>query len=96
MAATVAVGQRAKRIDAPLKLTGLERFTADLRLPGLLYARPVGSAHAHARIRRVDKAAALAVPGVVAVLTAEDLPIKRDEKREERRRMTEIRPPNTV
>jgi CO/xanthine dehydrogenase Mo-binding subunit len=59
-------------------LTGLERFTGDLRLPGLLYARPVGSAYAHARIRRVDKSAALAIPGVVAVLTADDLPIARD------------------
>ncbi|MEA2528060.1 MAG: hypothetical protein QOF73_5287 [Thermomicrobiales bacterium] len=78
MAAGMAVGQRAKRLDAPQKLTGLERFTGDLRLPGLLYARPVGSAYAHARIRGIDKSAALAVPGVVEVFTAEDLPIARD------------------
>ncbi|MDP9366014.1 MAG: xanthine dehydrogenase family protein molybdopterin-binding subunit [Chloroflexota bacterium] len=79
MVAHVAVGQRAKRIDAPEKLTGQERFTADLALPGLLRARPVGSAYAHARIRGVDKSAALAVPGVVAVLTGDDLPLRRDE-----------------
>ncbi len=77
MVAGVAVGQRAKRLDAPQKLTGLERFTGDLRLPGLLYARPVGSAYAHARIRGIDKSAALSVPGVVAVFTADDLPIAR-------------------
>ncbi len=78
MAAGVAVGQRAKRLDSPQKLTGLERFTGDLRMPGLLYARPVGSAYAHARIRGIDKSAALAVPGVVNVFTADDLPIARD------------------
>src|SRR5215210_6881595 len=77
MAAGVAVGQRAKRLDAPQKLTGLERFSADLRMPGLLHARPVGSAYAHARIRGVDRSAALALPGVVAVLTADDLPLRR-------------------
>src|SRR5579884_1547967 len=79
MTAHTAVGQRTKRIDAPPKLTGQERFTADLKLPGLLYARTVGSAYAHARIKGVDKSGALAVPGVVAVLTAADLPIARDE-----------------
>ena len=78
MVAGLAIGQRTKRVDAPQKLTGVERFTGDLRLPGLLYARPVGSAYAHARIRGVDKSAALAIPGVVAVLTSDDLPIARD------------------
>src|SRR3712207_9058682 len=89
MVAHVAVGQRAKRVDGPQKLTGQERFTADLKLPGLLRARPVGSAYAHARIRGVDKTAALAVPGVVAGLTAEDLPLRREQngmpRSEERR-----------
>lgn len=81
MAATyAAVGRPTKRIDSPQKLTGQERFTGDLRLPGQLYARPVGSPYAHARIAGIDKAAALAVPGVVAVLTAHDLPIARDEQ----------------
>lgn len=78
MVAHVAVGQRVKRADAPPKLTGQERFTADVRLPGLLHARPVGSTYAHAHIRGVDKSAALAIPGVVAVLTADDLPLQRD------------------
>src|SRR3712207_490498 len=80
MAAHRAVGVRTKRIDAPPKLTGQEPFTADLRLPGLLHARPVGSAYAHARIKGIDKSRALAVPGVIAVLTANDLPIQKDEQ----------------
>jgi CO/xanthine dehydrogenase Mo-binding subunit len=79
MVATIGIGQRVKRLDAPQKLTGQERFTGDLRIPGMLYARPVGSTSAHARIVSVNKEAALAVPGVVAVYSADDLPITRDE-----------------
>ncbi len=79
MVAHAAVGKPQKRQDAPQKLTGQERFTADLQLHGLLHARLVGSAYAHARINGVDKSAALAIPGVVAVLTAADLPIAKDQ-----------------
>src|SRR6478752_1966151 len=79
MVATIGIGQRVKRLDGPVKLTGQERFTGDLRLPGMLYARPVGSAYAHAKITGVNKDAALAIPGVVAVLTADELPITKDE-----------------
>lgn len=79
MATHTAVGHRVKRLDAPQKLNGLERFTGDLRFPGLLHARLVGSTYAHARIKRVDASAAMQVPGVVAVLTADDLPLARDE-----------------
>jgi CO/xanthine dehydrogenase Mo-binding subunit len=50
------------------------RYTADLQLPGLLHARLVTSLYAHAKLRRVDATAARAVPGVVAVLTAQDMP----------------------
>lgn len=72
------VGTRMKRIDAPAKLTGVERFTGDMRPRGLLHARLVGAMNAHSLIRGVDKTAALAIPGVVAVLTADDLPISLD------------------
>ncbi|MFM9105353.1 MAG: hypothetical protein ACKOWF_01485, partial [Chloroflexota bacterium] len=78
MASRGAVGQRVRRLDSPPKLTGQERFTGDLRIPGLLHCRPVGSAHAHARIAGIDGSAALRIPGVVAVLTADDLPLSRD------------------
>ncbi|MGI9253670.1 MAG: xanthine dehydrogenase family protein molybdopterin-binding subunit, partial [Thermomicrobiales bacterium] len=78
MAAHVAVGQRVKRLDSPPKLTGQERFTGDLRIPGLLIARPVGSAYAHAHILGVDASEAMKIPGVVAVLTANDLPLAKD------------------
>ena len=71
------LGRSSKRIDGERKITGSEKFTADLRLPGMLYARPVTSPLPHARVRSIAKDAAMAVPGVVAVLTAEDLPVRR-------------------
>jgi CO/xanthine dehydrogenase Mo-binding subunit len=78
MPETHAVGQRVRRIDSPPKLTGQERFTGDLRVPGMLVARPVTSPYAHARIRSIDASRALEIPGVVRVLSSDDLPIARD------------------
>lgn len=80
MAATyTSIGKRTKRLDSPPKLTGQEKFTGDLRFPGLLRARLIGSDYGHARITSVDSAEALKLPGVIAVLTSDDLPIKRAE-----------------
>jgi CO/xanthine dehydrogenase Mo-binding subunit len=72
----VHIGKPLRRIDGWEKTMGQTKYAGDLRLPGLLYARPVLSPHAHARIARIDKADALDVPGVVAVLTAADLPLR--------------------
>ncbi len=69
------VGMPTRRIEGLEKLTGSARFTEDLRLPGMLHARLLLSPYPHARIVRLTKEAALEVPGVVAVLTIEDLPI---------------------
>ncbi len=74
------LGHSALRVDGPEKLTGSLRYTADLPLEGLLHARPVLSPYAHARIHSIDKSAALDRPGVVAVLTATDLPLVFSEK----------------
>ncbi|MFN5932808.1 MAG: xanthine dehydrogenase family protein molybdopterin-binding subunit, partial [Roseiflexaceae bacterium] len=70
------LGKRHKIIDGPEKLTGTAQYTADVSLPGMLHARPVLSPYAHARITSINRTAALAVPGVVAVLTAADLPTR--------------------
>lgn len=70
------VGKPRKLIDGLEKVTGHLRFTADLSLPNMLYARLVLSPYAHARIVSIDKTAAESLPGVVAVLTAEDLPTR--------------------
>ena len=69
------IGVARPRVDAPDKVTGATRYAADGYVHGLLHARPVLSTEAHARIRGVDKDAALATPGVVAVLLASDLPL---------------------
>jgi CO/xanthine dehydrogenase Mo-binding subunit len=69
------IGVARPRVDSPDKVTGATRYAADGYVHGLLHARPVLSTEAHARIRSVECEAALAVPGVVAVLTAGDLPI---------------------
>src|SRR5687767_11721218 len=68
------VGTPAPRNDAIEKVTGQTRYAADLSMPRMLYARLVRSTHTHARILGIDVAAARAVPGVFAVLTAADLP----------------------
>lgn len=80
---TQYIGIRRPRIDSREKVMGRTRYTGDLPVPGLLHARVVPSLYAHARIRAVDTATALALPGVVAVLTAQDLPIvgRGDERR---------------
>ena len=70
------IGVRRPRIDAPEKVTGATRFAADGYVHGLLHARLVLSTEPHALIRRIEKDSALAVPGVVAVLAAADLPIQ--------------------
>lgn len=71
---STVVGKPAKRIEGLEKITGSARYTEDLRLPGMLQARLLLSPHPHARLTALPKAAALAVPGVVAVLVEEDLP----------------------
>ena len=69
------VGRRTKRTDAPERLTGQIRFTNDLALPGALHCRFVRSPYAAAKIVSVDATEARSLPGVVAVLTARDLPV---------------------
>src|SRR2546421_2685458 len=67
------VGRSVARLEDEPLLRGEGRFIDDIRLPGMLHAAFVRSAHAHAAIGRIDKAAALALPGVHAVLTRGDL-----------------------
>jgi CO/xanthine dehydrogenase Mo-binding subunit len=68
------VGHNVPAPAGPDVVTGRARFTLDVAAEGLNHIKLVRSPHAHARIRGFDKSAALAVPGVVAVLTHEDAP----------------------
>ena len=72
---TDVIGVARPRIDAPDKVTGATRYAADGYVHGLLHARLVLATEPHALIRGIEREAALAVPGVVAVLAAGDLPI---------------------
>jgi carbon-monoxide dehydrogenase large subunit len=69
---TKAIGQPLRRKEDLRLLTGGGRYSDDVSLPGQAYAALVRSPHAHARIRSIDTAAARAMPGVLAVLTAAD------------------------
>ncbi len=62
------VGRPAPRLDGPLRARGEARYTADVRLPGMLHAAILRSPHAYARVRRIELASALAAPGVRAAL----------------------------
>jgi xanthine dehydrogenase YagR molybdenum-binding subunit len=62
------VGREALRKDAPERVCGEARYTADLQLPGMLHAAILRSPDAHARVRALDLAPALALPGVHAAI----------------------------
>ena len=67
------VGCSRKRKEDARFVQGTGRYTDDLKLPGMLFADMVRSPYAHARIKSINKERALALPGVHAVLTADDL-----------------------
>jgi CO/xanthine dehydrogenase Mo-binding subunit len=67
------LGQNFARVDGPAKLRGWAQFTADVEMPGMVYAKVLRSTYAHARLLRVDASRAVKLAGVVAVLTRDDL-----------------------
>src|SRR5438477_5794456 len=71
-AAATWVGRKLKRKEDPRLIQGISHYTDDLKLPGLLHCVLVRSPHAHAEIRAIRTDAARALPGAVAVYTAED------------------------
>lgn len=68
------IGKPLPRIDALGKVTGATRYAGDYVMPNMLHARVLRSKYPSARILKVDAARARALPGVAAVLTADDLP----------------------
>jgi|SRR5579884_1880376 carbon-monoxide dehydrogenase large subunit len=67
-----AIGQGVSRFEDPRLLRGGGRYVDDIKLPGMAHGVVLRSPHAHARIRSLDVAAAVAAPGVLCVLTAAD------------------------
>ena len=74
MAANKLVGQNYSTPDLVAKVTGKAKYAEDYRADGMLFAKLLLSPMPHARITRIDTSAALAMPGVRAILTADDLP----------------------
>jgi len=71
--APLPIGVSVERRDGRAKVTGAAQFTVDLGLPGLAHAKLLRSPYGHARIRAVETSRARALPGVIAVVTADDL-----------------------
>jgi CO/xanthine dehydrogenase Mo-binding subunit len=70
------IGKSIPRIDGVEKVTGSAVYTADMKLPGMLYARMLLSPHAHARIVSINTEKARQLPGVKAVLIGQELPYR--------------------
>ncbi len=69
------LGRAHRKIDAAERMRGMVRYTDDLALPNMLHGKIKRSPHPHARIVAIDTEAALAMPGVYAVVTGRDMPI---------------------
>ncbi|HET7226915.1 MAG TPA: xanthine dehydrogenase family protein molybdopterin-binding subunit [Candidatus Eisenbacteria bacterium] len=70
------IGRRNRKLEGAAKVTGRAQYADDLSLPRMLHGKLLRSPHAHARIVAVDASAALAIPGVHAVITGRDLPVR--------------------
>ncbi len=68
------IGQNYTTPDLVAKVTGKARYAEDWKADGMLFARLLLSPMPHARVTHLDVSAALAMPGVKAILTADDLP----------------------
>jgi CO/xanthine dehydrogenase Mo-binding subunit len=79
MAETKLVGQNYETPDIRAKVTGRAKYSEDFRAPGMLFARLLLSPYSHAKIRSIDTSAALAMPGVKAILLPEDVPGPKDQ-----------------
>ncbi len=68
-----AVGVSLSRIDGAEKVAGQAVYAGDLRLPGMVYAKVLRSPVPHARIRHIDASKASTMPGVLGILTRDNL-----------------------
>ena len=71
--ASKLLGAHVKRKEDPRLITGASQYVADIAMPGMQHVAFVRSPHAHARVRGIKSAAAAKLPGVVAVVTGQDL-----------------------
>src|SRR5271169_235251 len=72
------IGKNYQTTDLLAKVTGRSKYAEDFRAEGMLFAKLLLSPLPHARVKRIDASVALAMPGVRAILTADDLPAPAD------------------
>ena len=70
------IGKPLPKVDGLRKATGQTRYADDLSLPRMLHGKLLGSRRPHARIVNIDTSRAEALPGVKAIITGRDLPVK--------------------
>lgn len=68
------IGKRIPNIDSAKKVTGEAKYSADIKLPRMLYGKVLRSPHPHARILNINTEKAERLPGIKAVVTSEDTP----------------------
>ncbi len=70
---TTDIGKTVRRLDYETKVTGRAQYLADMSVPGMCHGKILRSPFPHARIKKIDASKALKVPGVVAVVTRDDI-----------------------
>ncbi len=70
------VGKAMPKVDSFTRVTGQDKFADDIFLPNMLYGKMLRSTQTHARIVAIDTSKARALPGVVAIATGADLPVR--------------------
>src|ERR1700687_5963420 len=73
------IGKDYSTPDLVAKVTGRAKYAEDYRVDGMLFARLLLSPYPHARVKSINTSAALAMPGVKAILTADDVPGPKDQ-----------------
>jgi xanthine dehydrogenase molybdenum-binding subunit len=73
------VGENYTTPDLRAKVTGRSKYAEDFRAQGMLFTKLLLSPYAHARVKSIDASAALAMPGVKAILTADEVPGPKDQ-----------------
>ncbi|MBL7161840.1 MAG: xanthine dehydrogenase family protein molybdopterin-binding subunit [Anaerolineales bacterium] len=68
------IGGDIRRIDARAKVTGQARYVEDIDMPSLVYAKVLRSPHFHARLLSINSEAAAKLPGVIRIISADDIP----------------------
>ena len=74
MADFTLIGKNYQTPDLVAKVTGRAKYAEDFRAEGMVFARLLSSPMPHCRVRNIDASEALAMPGVVGILTADDVP----------------------